>query len=119
MMNEVIRINEEDSLSGKDFPKYYALTTEIIGFDDFNRDIVEPNTNKEILEGAVLVRNDDDFFIIACLPYETYKDKSIEDIVAEFWSDVEKPVFNPDSNDPWWVKCWEVEMQGQKSIKGK
>ena len=67
-MNEVITINEEDSLSGKDFPIYWALTTEIIGFDDFNRDIIEPNTNKEILEGAVLVRNDDDFFIIACLP---------------------------------------------------
>ena len=119
MMNEVIRINEEDLSSGKNLPKYYALTTDIIGFDDFNRDVIEPNTNKEILEGAILVRNDDDFFIIACLPYEKYKNKPIQDIVAEFWSDVEKPVFNPDSNDPWWLKCWEVEMQGQKSIKGK
>ena len=89
-MNEVIRINEEDLVSGKDFPKYYALTIDIIGFDDFNRDIIEPNTNKEILEGAVLVRNDDDFFIIACLPYETYKNKPIEDIVAEFWPRHEK-----------------------------
>ena len=119
MMNEVIRIDEEYLSSGKDLPEYYALTTEIIGFDDFNRDIVEPNTNKEILEGAVLVRNDDDFFIIACLPYETYKDKPIQDIVAEFWPDVKNPVFRPDSNDPWWVKYWEVEMQGQKSIKRK
>ena len=119
MMNEVIRINEEDLLSEKDFPKYYALTTDSLGFDDFNRDIIEPNTNEEILAGAVLVRNDDDFFVIACLPYEAYKDKPIQSIVAEFWPDVEKPVFNPDSNDPWWVKCWEVEMQGQKSIKGK
>ena len=99
MMNEVIRINEEDL---KDLPKYYALTTDIIGFDDFNRDIIEPNTNEEILEGAILVRNDDDFFIIACLPYETYKDKPIQDIVAEFWPDVEKPAFRPDSNDKYW-----------------
>ena len=107
-MNQVIRINEEDLESGKDFPKYWALTTDIIGFDDFNRDIIEPNTHKTILEGAVLVRNDDDFFIIACLPYETYKDKPIQDIVAEFWPDVEKPVFNPDSSDPWWNEFWET-----------
>ena len=119
MMNEIIRINEDGLESGKDFPKYYALTTDVLGFDDFNRDVTEPNTNKENLEGAILVRNDDDFFIIACLPYEKYKNKPIKDIVAEFWSDVKKPVFNPDSNDPWWVKYWEVEMQGQKSIKGK
>jgi hypothetical protein len=103
MMNEVIRINEENL---KDLPKYYALTTDIIGFDDFNRDIVEPN--EEILEGAVFVRNDDDFFVIACLPYETYKDKPIQDIVAEFWPDVEKPVFNPDSSDLWWNEFWET-----------
>ena len=108
MMNEVVRINEEDLESGKDVPEYWALTTDILGFDDFNRDIVEPNTHKTILEGAILVRNDDDFFVIACLPYETYKDKPIEDIVAEFWPDVEKPVFKPDSKDPWWNEFWET-----------
>ena len=109
MMNEVIRINEEDLLSGKDFPKYFAYPTYKIGpFNDFNRDIIEPNTNEEIPEGAVLVRNDDDFWIIACLPYETYKDKPIQSIVAEFWPDVEDPVFNPDSSDPWWNEFWET-----------
>ena len=108
MMNEVIRINEEYLLSGKDFPKYYAFMTDNIGFDDFNRDVIEPNTNKENLEGAILIRNDDDFFVIACLPYDTYKDKTIQEIVAEFWPDVKDPVFNPDSSDPWWNEFWET-----------
>jgi hypothetical protein len=109
MMNEVITINREHHWSDLEFPEYFAYPTYKIGpFNDFNRDIIEPNTDEEIPEGAVLVRNDDGFWIIANLPYDTYKDKTIQEIVAEFWPDVKDPVFNPDSSDPWWNEFWET-----------
>jgi len=107
-MSEIVRINNEE-FSEADYPEYYALVTKQIGpFTDFNRDVIEPNTNDEVPDGVVMVRNDDDFWIIANLPYNLYKGKTIQEIVAEFWPDVKDPQFHPDSGDPWWDEFWET-----------
>ena len=76
--------------------------------NDFNREIVEPNTVDELPDGAVGVRCDDDFWVVAILPY-SYKEKTIQEIVAEFWPDEKNPLFNPDSGDPWWDERWKKD----------
>lgn len=89
---------------------YFASDPDVVednyvGFapgNDFNREIVEPGTNKMFPDGAVGVRIDDDFWVVAALPLDQYRDVPIQEIVKEFWPEVTKPVFKPDSGDPWW-----------------
>lgn len=64
-------------------------------FSDFNKEIVVPNTNKYYPNGAVGIRVDDNFWAVAALPYE-FKDCTIQEIVAEFWPDIEHAEFLPD-----------------------
>lgn len=80
---------------------YWVCTSDDYPFPghDFNRDIVEPGDIEEFPEGAVGVRVDGDFWLVAILPLEKYRDVSIEDIVVEFWPDIENPRFCPDSTD--------------------
>lgn len=52
---------------------------------DFNRHVVEPNTNEDFPQGAVAIYVDDDYHSVAALPLERYRDVSIETIVAEQW----------------------------------
>lgn len=53
-------------------------------FSDFSKEIVEPGTNSTFPDGAVGIRVDDDFWIVAALPYD-YRDVPLEHIVAEFF----------------------------------
>lgn len=87
-------------------PPYFAHDPDVregdwIGFapgNDFNREIVPPGENETFPDGAVGIRIDDDFWVVAALPY-SYREVSIEDIVAEFWPEVSAPVFKPDSGE--------------------
>lgn len=78
---------------------YWVYGSESYPFpgDDFNREIIEPGVDDTFPDGAVGVRVDGDFWTVAVLPFEKYHNTSIEDIVAEFWSDIEDPIFKPDS----------------------
>jgi hypothetical protein len=65
---------------------------------DFNRQIVEPGTNETFPDGAIGVYVDDDFYCVAALPYEAYREVGIETIVAEFWPGyVTEATYAPDS----------------------
>ncbi len=62
-------------------------------FNDFNKEILHPDSP---IEGLVGVRVDDNFWLVAMLPYE-YKDIDIKDIVQVLWPHlVEKAIFEPD-----------------------
>lgn len=65
-------------------------------FNDFNRDIEEPGSNKCYPEGALGIRADDDFWTIAVLPLE-FRSLSIEELVPVLWPHIENPIFNPDA----------------------
>jgi len=76
-----------------------------IGFgagSDFNREIIEPGINDNYPDGVVGVRIDGDYWVVAILPYETYKDVSMQDIISEYWPEFTDVVCRPDSGDPWW-----------------
>ena len=64
-------------------------------FDDFNKELVPPGANKKFPDGAVGVRCDDDFWAIACLPWE-FRDMTIQEIVSVLWPNIETPQFGPD-----------------------
>ena len=64
---------------------------------DFCREIVEPGTNKTYPQGAVGVRVDGDFWEVAALPLDEFRDTSIEEIVGLFWPDITDARFEPDS----------------------
>jgi hypothetical protein len=95
---------------------YFVVPTNELGFNDFNRDIIKPNAYSnfdnddchcsDFPDGAVLIRVDSDFWVVAALPYE-YINKTIQEIVIEFWPDVENPVFHSDSDDEnYWKEHW-------------
>ena len=63
---------------------------------DFNREIVAPGIVDKFPDGAVAVRVDDDFFIVAVLPYE-FVGLGIERIVPVLWPEVPNPVFKADT----------------------
>lgn len=79
---------------------YWVTPTEELPFEecDFNREIIEPETNEHFPEGAVGIRVDDNFWAVAALPL-SYREKTIEQIVTEFWPDAKNPTYKPDSND--------------------
>lgn len=52
---------------------------------DFNREIVEPGRYDAFPDGAVGIYVDDDFWSVAALPLERYRDVPIQEIVAEVW----------------------------------
>lgn len=83
-----------------------------LSFNDFNKDVVEPNDERYIdevnwMNGATTIRMDDDFWLCAVLPYE-YRDLTIQEIVGILWPTVENPRFNPDAQDiEAWNKIWD------------
>lgn len=85
---------------------YWVEETDKLPFDecDFNREIVEPGTNEIFPDGAVGIRVDDNFWAVAALPY-SYKEKTIQEIVAEFWPDAKNPTYKPDADDK---EAWKV-----------
>lgn len=68
---------------------------------DFNRDVIKPEDNdRNLPEGAVGIRVDDDFWIMAILPYK-YVDLSLTDLVEAIWK-LEPGTYEtkPDSGTP-------------------
>ncbi|UEM03687.1 hypothetical protein JL101_027695 [Skermanella rosea] len=64
--------------------------------NDFNREIAAPGSLDKFPDGAVAVRVDDDFFVVAVLPPE-FVGLGIERIVPVLWPDVTDPVFKSDT----------------------
>lgn len=64
---------------------------------DFNREIAEPGKMADFPDGAVGIRVDDDFWLVASLPYE-FRGLTIQQIVAVLWPDIPEPEFNEDSS---------------------
>lgn len=94
---------------------YFASEPDVIddngytGFavgNDLNREVIKPETNEDLPNGAIGVRTDDDFWVVGMLPYEEFKDVSMADIANEFWSDLTDITCKPDSGDPWWDEYW-------------
>ena len=65
-------------------------------FDDFNREIIEPNINETYPEGAVGIRTDDDFWQVAALPLK-FRELTIQEIVPILWPDIKDPWFGEDT----------------------
>jgi hypothetical protein len=75
---------------------YWFAQDELPGLD-FNRQISEPATHDKFPDGAVAIFVDDNFWCVAALPYEQYRDVSVEDIVAELWPGyLVQATFTPD-----------------------
>jgi hypothetical protein len=65
----------------------------------FNREIAHPGDLPMYPDGVLAVRCDDDFWIVATLPYR-FRDLSIETLVSTIWPEVTDAVFIPDSGSP-------------------
>ena len=63
---------------------------------DFCREIIGSGVNKKFPDGALGIRVDDDFWVVAVLPLE-YCDWKLEDIVADLWPHIFHPTFHADS----------------------
>ena len=83
--------------------RFFVTPTKDLPFEenDFNREIVHPGENKDFPNGCVGIRIDDNFWVVAVLPY-SYKDKTIQEIVQELWPDAKNVTFKPDHGDPYW-----------------
>jgi len=76
----------------------YWMARESLPGLDFNRQIVLPGTNETFPEGAIGVYVDDDYWCVAALPYERYREIAIQEIVAECWPGyVGEATYAPDS----------------------
>lgn len=64
---------------------------------DFNREIVEPGTNETFPDGAIGIRVDGDFWEVAALPLEEFRNTTIEKLVEMLWPDITDATFEPDS----------------------
>lgn len=52
---------------------------------DYCREVIQPGVDPCLPDGAVGIRVDDDFWLVAVLPLEPYADESIQSIVADVW----------------------------------
>jgi hypothetical protein len=78
---------------------YYIVLNQIPS-NDFNREIVEPNSLPDFPEGALGIRVDEDFYAVAALPLR-FQVLPIELIVKAIWPDrFEDAVFGPDTFHP-------------------
>jgi len=59
-----------------------------------NKEVVHPGVNEDYPDGVVGVRDDDNFWAIAVIPYE-FKNLAIEEIASVFWPH-ERLEFGPD-----------------------
>lgn len=71
-------------------------------FRDLNRDIAHPGDNADIPEGAVGIRGDWDFWLVAYLPHR-FSGLSCKDIASCIWPDVDNVIALPDSGEYWWT----------------
>jgi hypothetical protein len=78
---------------------WYFGKGDTLPFHDFNREILHPGESNSLPEGALGIRVDDDFWIVALLPYE-YAVLDIRTLVRIIWPDIYPTAeFNPDSDD--------------------
>ena len=76
--------------------KYHYAGNDIPSLD-FNREIAHPGVSKDYPEGILGLRVDDDFWVVALLPYK-YIDLPIEFLVENMWPSLYKECsFHPDS----------------------
>jgi hypothetical protein len=79
------------------FDKPYGYDPNGLAGTDFNREIIEPGNREKYPDGALLIRVDDNFWVAAALPLETYRDKPLKEIVEELWPQyVEIATYTPD-----------------------
>ncbi len=64
-------------------PPYGNVDRDLPGLD-FNRDIIDPGINDDHPNGVMLVRADDDFWVVGVFPYH-FKDVDFRRIIEEFW----------------------------------
>lgn len=85
---------------------------------DFNRDLLPPNTSSERPEGGVAIRVDDDFFVVAFLPWK-YHELSILELVKVLWPKLyDKAHFYPDSQDSYWSHESEIGDEEESYCDG-
>jgi hypothetical protein len=70
-------------------------------YRDLNREIARPGASPDIPDGAVGIRCDWDFWLVAYLPYR-FAGLSCAQIAACIWPDIDDIVTLPDSGDYWW-----------------
>lgn len=61
----------------------------------FNREIAEPGAVSNLPDGAIGVRIDDDFWVVALLPFH-FESLSIQELVEVLWPNIPEPEFKED-----------------------
>jgi hypothetical protein len=79
-------------------------------FRDFCKEIVEPGTNREFARGAIAIRTDDDFWIVAAIPLR-FRNVSCAEIVKAFWPGIDNPLIRPDSGSQWWIARYDDNLE--------
>ena len=76
---------------------YWVASANEVPFWDFNREIIPAGVLSLFPNGAIGIRVDDDFWAVAALPPENYRDVPIQKIVAELWPELScEATFGPD-----------------------
>lgn len=86
------------------------------GYRDFNREVIAPND--DCPEGMIGIRTDDNFYIVATLPYR-FLALTCEEIVAILWPNiVEESLFHNDADDEkYWAKYFQPMVDQQEKWK--
>lgn len=71
---------------GKIKAEPYGYSDEIPSHD-FNREMFAPGQHPKYPDGVVGIRTDDDFFVVAALPWK-FKNLSVQNIVSTLWPDI-------------------------------
>lgn len=88
-----------DEASKKKEALYYFVDSGLPGID-FNREIIKPGQAEDYPDGALAIRADDDFWIVAVLPIQ-YKSWPLEKIVETLWPEYAKDAkYTPDADTP-------------------
>lgn len=93
--------------------EWSILPEDELASHDFNREIVPPGQAPGYPEGAVLIRCDWDFWIVATLP-PAFVALDCRSIVETLWPRIDATTY-PDAGDPWWDATAdpEAEVPGQ------
>lgn len=72
---------------------------------DFNRELQAPGQNPHYPNGVVGIRVDDDFWVVAELPW-SYRDWTLEALVDDLWPEIpkERRSFGVDSESSHWFE---------------
>lgn len=100
MLEQVEQVLDETGLQNKLFSllcghisktRFYTNDYENLGFRDFTKEIISPDSSRDKYpNGCVVIRTDDGFWIDAVLPYELYFNRDIRDICESIWPELKK-----------------------------